>query len=338
MSIAWKTFNKTSYQNHSPFKSFIFYLPHTKIWLFILTLYWYCLCWYGADQFHLYFDNDATKDMQAVSYEAAQGLFYFISLKRDINIKIEWAALGQGILGSSSFPYGCQDELRNIFIILPPALYVQKYGENGNCRSYNGNVFYHMTIQLNSDPSVRFYWQNNVTKIQSNEYDALTTIRHEMVHGLGQKSSIASVDGMSTLVPMGYLYDWIIFSANGAWPDMNSGIPLQNPTFKNGYRLDSSLLFPCNHSFPLNVDSIDFANGVPVAHNAHEGLMNFKLSKGQQRSALSMYDIEMLSTLGYTTKNCDHPDMSTPCAFCRMTDNCHISASEPILSFFFNLY
>lgn len=300
------------------------------LWIFCLTCY--------SDQFHLYFENNASEDLQRVSYIAAEGLFYFLSLEQSVNIKIEWVPLGSGVLGSSFFPTGCQDETRNIYIILPPSLYVQKYGNAGNCRTYDGSVFYHMTVQINSDPSVQFYWQNNQTVIQQNEYDALTTLRHEMMHGLGKKSSILSSDGIFGLAPMGHLYDWIVFSEIGEWPTLDSGTPLKNPTFQNGYTLGQPLFFPCNHPFLLNVESTNFANGVPVAHDVNSGLMNYKLGKGQSRPALSMYDIAMLQKLGYNTTHCDSPDMSTPCAFCVPNQPCSSGDSMWMFSFFHFLF
>lgn len=308
----------------------------------ILFLILFIFFWNHVDcvgQFILYFGTGATQEFQNVAALAARTVQNFLKLNTDVNIFFEWVLLSSGELAGTSIPYVCQDPM-NIFVMLPPSLYVQRYGNSGNCRSYDLSVFYHMTIQLNANPTIGFYMGTDENKLTSNQHDAVSVLMHEIIHGLGFMSLVLDANGNIFNTPYGFLFDWIVFqhATGSGWPSTYGSVPVNNPAVSNVALLivepDTPLIFPGNYSVPLYTPR-KFKQGVSISHTTIPGLMYYKSVRGESRRILNVYAISVLQRLGYDTQGCATPDWSNECGNCMVGFSCMTSESRRLESFLF---
>lgn len=290
-------------------------------------------------QFQLYFDSNVPQNVQDASAIASNNVQKFLVLNTDVNILVEWVVLAPSILGDTTITSVCKDPF-NTFIILPPALYVQLYGNTGACQSYTNDTFYHMVIQLNSARDSTFYYNASASRIAPDQYDIISVIMHEICHGLGFQSQVFDAEGNIFNAPDGFLFDWILFESipTSGWPQPFGNGPLLNPVVKNADLLtanDHSVVFPCAHPFPLYNPST-FTPGVSISHTSNYGLMYYRLFPGQTWRTLNVYIVDVFRVLGYTVANCAAPDLIFPCGNCEHGFACFTSDGERIRSFLFS--
>lgn len=301
--------------------------------LFLLFLL-FGLIW--SAQFYTFYDAGVSQNFKDATTLAANNVRSFLVLSNDVNIKFEWALLTSGAIADTFIPFVCQDPI-NIYVMLPPALYVQKHGNTGNCVSYTSEPFFHMIVRFNMDPTVNFYVGTDPNGLSYGKHDLVSVAMHEIVHGLGMMSFVVDVNGNIANAPFGFLFDWIVFqnAAGSGWPSTYGSVPVNNPAVSNTAILTSGmLLFPGNYSFPLYTP-VAFVYGVSVSHTTGAGLMYYKSVRGQLRRSLTAYVISMLQRLGYETQGCASPDWSVPCGNCVSGTACATSGSSGLFSFLF---
>lgn len=306
--------------------------------MYLLLLAVLCAFVRGAG-FVVYFASGTSAEFQAAATLAASTVQSFLKLSTDVNLLFEWGALPSGALASTAIPYVCQDPSA-IYVMMPPALYVQKYGNTGNCRSYDSSVFYHATITMNSDITIGFYMGTDAAGLASYQHDFVSVAMHEIVHGLGFMSFVMDASGNIGNAPYGFLFDWIVFqnAAGSGWPSTYGSVPVINPAVSNTALLvsgGSPLLFPGNFSFELYRPTT-FSYGVSVSHTAGPGLMYYRAIRGESRRTLNVYVISLLQRLGYETQGCGAPDWSNACGNCAAGYACATSGADRMVSFLFS--
>lgn len=286
-----------------------------------------------------YFAPGTSVDFQNAATLACNIVQTFLNLNTDVNLLFEWASLPSGALASTSIPYVCQDP-NLIYVMLPPALYVQRYGNTGNCRSYDSSVFYHATISMSSDVTIGFYMGTDAGRLPSYQHDFVSVVMHEIVHALGFMSFVIDTNGNIQNAPYGFLFDWIVFqnAAGSGWPSTFGSVPVHNPAVTNSALFVAGaipLLFPGNYSFELYRPAT-FTYGVSVSHTAAPGLMYYKSVRGESRRTLNVYVVSLLQRLGYDTKGCATPDWANACGNCGAGFACATSGAESTNSFLFH--
>lgn len=256
-----------------------------------------------AAQFVGLFEDNVPQEYKDGALEAMSMITNFIILKRNVTIQFKLAPLPDGIIGTVSNGIYCFDG-SNRYVLIPAALYLQKYGKDRYCLDEWNPSF---TVTLSS--SVSFYLSGD----GKNKYHYSTVLAHEICHGLGIESRVANKSGLF-LTSLPSVFDSVVFN-------LDSNLALSSENIES--LTNANLYFPFSLKYPLFSEK-EFVFGTSLSHG-YFGLMNYKTYVNTNYCMMDVYTINMLSTIGYEVQNCDSFDMTTACGFCAKNIPCIVS-------------
>lgn len=278
-----------------------------------------------ANTFNFFFDDAIPPNCATSVGIAGSQIAYFLNISITINVKVEWVSLPTSAIASTTIPFSCQDP-HHIFLMLPPALYIQKYGNTGSCTSYTSSPFFHMIIQINSNFVNDLYCGSSINDVPPTLYDLVTVVMHELGHGLGILSDI-DANGTPVHAPFVFLFDQIIFAPNAGDSPVTSPIVSDSAILTSG-----NVQFPSSPPVSLYAPPT-FLYGVSISHTQNYGLMYYKGFRGQGWRTLNVDIVNVLARMGYSTIGCTAPDESSPCGNCLGGYSCYTSSSNYLHSF-----
>lgn len=260
-----------------------------------------------------FMDNSSDFFKESV-FKAVDILNRFIILDVDLNILFLQERLEDGVLGKGLFD-PCRESYES-YVLLPPTLYAQKYGNVSLCDGKESQPFYHFTVKMTNDSSISFFNGDRITGM----YDAVTLILHELIHGLGV-ASIVNIFGNSRTPPYFYLYDLLVFNLSNSSP-----FYVLNDSERNVIINGSLSYWVDGHEYKLYSKN-PFSPGTSAIHSMY-GLMNYWSQKYTMIRTLDAFTIHILNRMGYKTRNCDNPDWSNICGYCTPNTKCVISSAH----------
>lgn len=295
------------------------------IWILIFL---YCATVITPANFMIVSDDSVPSEVAFSAHQAVDILSQYVSLQEDILIRIIWTSLRDDQIALCDLPNFCQTQ-RDQFMMYPSALYKQMTNNSISCFMKNG---VDMEISINSGYREAFYFGFEQRSIRWYELDLPHVIMHEIFHGMGVFSGFLMDDSSLTYIPndnqLITVYDWVLFRGRGI-----DGIPLNTSVPFNLHSIvDRSFLT----TMPLILQSTmralvnlslyapaTFRNGISLSHQTGPGtLLFYNTLRGQQVAGMDVHTLALLEEMGYTTKNCDLPNLRMRCGYCDQFDPC----------------
>lgn len=280
-------------------------------WNVILTL---LILHVSVGKFNVVFDSSVSAEYIPEILRGVNLVDFYIVLHQNVSISFYNISLNDGVIADTYIPNFCFDN-QVTYALIPIALYAQKYNGSQYCADPQ---IPHMEIRLSSKLSF-----STSRSISENEYDLVGLVAHEICHGLGFTSLITS-DGTFIRFTYPTLYDTIVLQ-------LPNSARLTDTITKS--LTGNALQFPFSKHYPLYSKN-PFRQGTSIIHGFY-GLMRYKCDLGVAQAEMDVYTLLILQRLGLTVRNCDTPDTSTICNYCRPGTRC-IPNSAPRMHWMFN--
>lgn len=288
----------------------------------------YCATVITSAHFEVVLDANVPSEVAFSAQQAASVLSQYVSLKENILIRIIWAPLQDDQIALCDLPNFCQTQ-RDQFVMYPSALHKQMANNSISCFMKNG---VDMEISINSRYREAFYFGSEGRPIRWYELDLVRAIMHEMFHGMGIFSGFL-MDGSSLIyIPNGNqlitVYDWVLFRGRGIdGIPPNASVPFDVHSIPDrSFLTEMPLVLQSTARAFVNLSlyaPASFRNGISLSHQTEPGtLLFYDALRGQQVTGMDVRTVALLEELGYSTRNCELPNMRTRCGYCDRFDPC----------------
>jgi len=255
----------------------------------------------------------------------------YFNVSYAINLNVTWtdlSGINPTLLGQGKPAIQCAhpNAAAYKYVYVPGALYTSLTGAS-NCPGAPDAI--HITILLNSNPPTPWYTGVDGAP-PSSTVDLMTVMMHEMLHGLGFLTGVASGAAAYPSAPYGFFYDWFVFSGTPGWPAAYS-TPVSSPCVASSSVLTTSPLYfrgtvggTANSQFVVYTPGV-FAPGSSISHVVVSSGTANRLMQYALQSGTALHDIggnvwSAMASFGYTMKNCAALT-SAGCAAC-ISDFC----------------